>query len=109
VATEELRVAPAALVTLADSMLAIAKRLARAQLEAQAELAVPPSAYGSVGVAAELAGEHQALAEAAEAACELLVSTFEMDLDNVYGIAHAYKKADEAAATLINKARVGAP
>jgi hypothetical protein len=99
VADKEVRVEPAALAVLAGSTLNAAKRLSGVQFDAQVELTVPQPVFGNCAGAAELHTAHQELVEAVDAAYEALVGALEMDVDQLYRIAFAYRGLDEDGAS----------
>jgi len=86
------------LTRLADAMLTASQGVGDGWRNAQGALAVPAEAFGDTAGAAGVFAAHEASADGADVAVGRLVAVLEGDMDRLYRIAFAYKKADEDAA-----------
>ncbi|MEV0274672.1 MAG: hypothetical protein HOV71_28640 [Hamadaea sp.] len=96
--SNEVRADPVELTRVADQMLRSSQQIDDAWRAAQGPLAVPATAFGdSIGAAAVAQAQDQTVDDA-EVTLGRLVAVLEGDMDRLYRIAFAYKKADDDAA-----------
>jgi hypothetical protein len=102
--TDDLRVTPNDLMTAADGMLVGADAMVNGLTSAAADLMVAESAFGTVGVAPNLARACRDAADAAEAAAGILASVLEADTERLYHIAFVLNGQDDEGAESIVRA-----
>jgi hypothetical protein len=103
----EVRADPVELTRLADAMLTASQGVGDGWRGAQGPLAVPAEAFGDSAGAAGVCTAHEASVNGADVAVGRLVAVLEGDMDRLYRIAFAYKKADDDAARKIAAKRHG--
>ncbi len=86
---------------MADQMMRSSQRIADAWRTAGGPLAVPATAFGD-GLAAA-ATAHTEVVDEGDVALGRLVAVLEGDVDRLYRIAFAYKKADDDAAAKVRR------
>jgi len=98
VSGNEVRADPVELTRVADQMLRSSQQIDDAWRNAQGSLAVPVAAFGDSSGAAGISTAHEQTVDDADVAVGRLVAVLEGDVDRLYRIAFAYKKADDDAA-----------
>jgi hypothetical protein len=93
----EVRADPTELVRLAAVTLATARTMSDGLRDRQRDLAVPGSAFGNTPSAAPTASAHRAALVDAGATVDRLVAVHEGDVDRLYRVAFAYRRADGTA------------
>jgi hypothetical protein len=94
----EVRADPVELTRVADQMLRSSQRIGDAWRAAQGLLAVPVAAFGDSSAAAALSAAGEQTVDDAAVTIGRLVAVLEGDMDRLYRVAFAYKKADDDAA-----------
>ncbi|WP_027343287.1 hypothetical protein [Hamadaea tsunoensis] len=94
----EVRADPVELTRLADTMLTASQHISDAWRAAQAAISLSQAAFGDSAGAAGVHNAHEGSADDADLAIGRLVAVLEGDMDRLYRIAFAYKKADDDAA-----------
>jgi hypothetical protein len=93
----EVRADPVELTRLADQMLRSSQQLADAWSAAQGALTLPGTAAGDSARGPAVISAHESTMDDADVAIGRLVAVLEGDMDRLYRIAFAYKKADDDA------------
>jgi hypothetical protein len=95
---KEVRADPVQVTRLADQMLRTSQAIGDVWRRAQGTLAVPAAAFGDSAGGPGTQVSHSATTDDADIAIGRLVAVLEGDMDKLYRIAFAYKKADDDAA-----------
>jgi hypothetical protein len=99
----EVRADPVELTRLADQLLRSSQQLADAWSAAQGSLTLPSTAAGDSSRGPAVVSAHESTMDDADVAIGRLVAVMEGDMDRIYRIAFAYKKADDDAAAALNR------
>jgi uncharacterized protein YukE len=94
---DEVRADPIEVTRLAERMLTASQQIGDAWRGAQGTLAIPAGAFGDTPAAATVAAEHQSTVDDAGVTIGRLAAVLENDMDALYRVAFAYRKADEEA------------
>lgn len=99
----EVRADPVEITRLADQMLTSSQQVADVWRPMHGALAIPVAAFGDSGGAAGVHTAHDATFNDADVAIGRLGAVIEGDMDRLYRIAFAYKKADDDAARKVQQ------
>jgi hypothetical protein len=102
-APTEVRADPVEITRLADQMLHASQQIADVWRPMHGALAIPVTAFGDSGGAAGVHTAHDVTFTDADVAIGRLVAVLEGDMDRLYRIAFAYKKADDDAARKVRQ------
>jgi hypothetical protein len=99
----EVRADPVEITRLADQLLRSSQQLADAWRAAQAGLTLPATAAGDSSRGPGFVSAHESTMDDADVAIGRLVAVLEGDMDRLYRVAFAYKKADDDAAAALRR------
>jgi hypothetical protein len=105
----EVRADPIELTRLADQLMRSSQQLADAWRQAQGSLALPATAAGDSSRGPAVIRAHEATSDDADVAVGRLVAVLEGDMDRIYRIAFAYKKADDDAEAKLRRTHRNIP